>query len=266
MPGTEIPDNELDDAEAFDYASGAMRGEERIAFAKRLADSAPLTLLVSQWEQDLTSIQKPIVGLPPAASTWEKISAETDPNHNAQSQPSTSWLTRFVWSFGGALSSFILFFFIFPITQNGPENSLANSTGDRAGDSSGNSTEALASNNIDYIAVMISAREQPILTTLGNAGAKRLKLNWHDDELAPDMDYQLWAISKRDGETRSLAIIADADVAELNLSLAGWRLVTDAESLILTREEAGGSAIDEPSDEIVARGLCVRLKPIQTKT
>ena len=84
--------------------------------------------------------------------------------------------------------------------------------------------------------------------------------DWGDDVLPADQDYQLWAVSRSDGETRSIAVIASKDMTLLELSEAQWRLIKDSESLMLTIEEEGGSAIDEPSDELVARGLCVRLK------
>ena len=119
--------------------------------------------------------------------------------------------------------------------------------------------------NVDYVAVLTGADGDSALTTLGEAESRTLRLQWDAAQRADDESLQLWAVSRRDGETRSLAVF-DEEIDEIVLDEAHWRLIVDAHSLVLTREESGGSPIDEPSSEVIGRGICVRLRQQETAT
>ena len=71
-------------------------------------------------------------------------------------------------------------------------------------------------------------------------------------------------MSKRDGQIRPLGVFAQTAVEQQALSVPNWRLIKDAESLLLTEEDIGGSPIDEPSDIVIAKGVCVLLAKIET--
>lgn len=76
-----------------------------------------------------------------------------------------------------------------------------------------------------------------------------------------DQSLELWVVSKTDAQARSLGLVSvDTSLFEQQLTTAQWRLIKDSQSLIVTVEELGGSAIGEPSEMIVSRGLCVRLQ------
>lgn len=256
MPGTEMSDDKLeDDILAFEYVSGSLAGAERQAFQQRLNTDDHLKRLVYQWEEQLVVLQSSIQGLEPKPSTWQHIENAISPTKATSSptfQPTDKqdlyskpgWLSGLLWAFSGALASLLFVVLLFkPLSQ-----------------------QWQAPATVDYVAVMTSAGGQQALTTLGSVETGIIQLNWGDQSLAVDEDYQLWAVSKRDGEIRSLAIIDNSDTDKLILDDAHWRLIMDAESLLLTREDAGGSAIDEPSDRVVATGICVRIQPRQVSS
>lgn len=224
----------LDDERlAFEYTSGLLRGEERSEFERQLAAQPALQKLVQFWEEQLMHMQDS-APLAPKTDTWSVIETRVNPTER-RDEPPLKW----VWALFGAMAAvFVLLVFPMP-NQVNP-----------------------AAAGVDYVAVMTDSNEQPGLTTFGAELDKKLSLHWQLESLGDESkDYQLWAVSKRDGQTRSIAILENNTILELQLSDANWRLITDAESLILTLEDAGGSAIDEPSDVIIAAGVCVRIRP-----
>lgn len=229
-------DSLVDDEAAFEFVSGLMRDEARRAFEQRLQVEPALRQQVELWEEQLSNLtdQRPLEA---RASTWTAIEkrvnagATDKPTTNEWSLNPASWLMGLM---GAALALAVVYLLPLQVPTS--------------------------ATTVDYVAVMTTPGQQPGLTTFGEAGTKQLTLHWQAlEELAEDEDYQLWAVSKRDGQTRSIAILDNQSSTQLDLSDANWRLITDAHSLILTREEAGGSAIDEPSDLIVASGVCVRI-------
>ncbi len=117
--------------------------------------------------------------------------------------------------------------------------------------------------NADYVAVLTDSKGAARLTVLTAAKGAALWLKWEDIKIAPDKNVQLWAVSKRDGQIRPLGVFAQTDILEVELSIPNLRLIKDAESLLLTEEDVGGSPIDEPSDVILAKGVCVLLARIE---
>ena len=113
--------------------------------------------------------------------------------------------------------------------------------------------------NTDYVAVLTDKNNKPMLTALTSSENNRLWLQWQNDIVEPDTSIQLWARSRRDGEIRPLLVFDNQTANEIELNQAVLRLIKDSSDLLLTREELGGSAIDEPSDLIIAQGACVRL-------
>ncbi|MFT7245538.1 MAG: anti-sigma-K factor RskA [Candidatus Azotimanducaceae bacterium] len=229
--GTNDP---LDDERlAFEYTSGLLRGEERSEFERQLAAQPALQKLVQFWEEQLMHMQDS-APLEPKPSTWSAIDARVNPAVSSNDPP-----LKWVWAlFGAMVAVFVLLVFPMP-NQVNP-----------------------AAPSVDYVAVMTDNNQQPGLTTFGAERDKKLSLHWQLASLADETKaYQLWAVSKRDGQTRSIAILENNTIQELQLSDANWRLITDAESLILTLEDAGGSTIGEPSEYIVASGVCVRIRP-----
>ncbi|WP_286843620.1 anti-sigma factor [Idiomarina sp. UBA4206] len=216
---------------AFDYVTGVMRGGERKRFAQRLVNDLELRAQVNYWEEELMRLSDREQALKPADNTWGNISARL--NRTSTLQP-VFWL-RWFWQGASAFSlvEFALFVWVL--------------------------SERPLLPNADYVAVLTDERGAPSLTVLTAAGGEQLWLKWGVVEIAPDMDLQLWAISKRDGQIRPLGVFSATDAVDLSLSVAQLRLIKDASHLLLTEEDVGGSPLDEPSEIIIAKGVCVLL-------
>jgi anti-sigma-K factor RskA len=59
-----------------------------------------------------------------------------------------------------------------------------------------------------------------------------------------------------------LGVFAQADIRQLPLTVPQWRLIKDSSHLLLTEEDIGGSPLDEPSEMVVAKGVCVLLAQV----
>lgn len=114
--------------------------------------------------------------------------------------------------------------------------------------------------SIDYIAVLSNSGGEPQLVATASEELMSLDLRLLGDEAPADTVYQLWAVSKTDGETRSIGLLESGKLSKRSLDQNSWRLITDAQELLLTAEMRGGSAIGEPSDDVISRGLCIRLR------
>lgn len=120
---------------------------------------------------------------------------------------------------------------------------------------------------LSYIAVL-SQNDQPqlIAATYGDSLELRLDVIGLPAKTEEE-DFELWVVSKTDKKVRSLGVInADEKSQRRTLSEAEWRLIKDSHSLLLTREEAGGSPLGEPSGEQVSYGLCIQMPEWSNKT
>ena len=120
-----------------------------------------------------------------------------------------------------------------------------------------NITAAVATTT-NYVAVLTDTAGRAQLTMLGAQDENKLRLKWGAYEVKPNTTMQLWAISKRDRKTRSIAIFTDASTEYLPLNNAQRGLVSDADFLLLTEEDLGGSATNEASTTFLAKGVIVR--------
>ena len=222
-----------DERLAFEYTSGILRGEERSEFERRLALQPALQKLVQFWEEQLMHLQDP-APLAPKPDTWSAIETRVNPAERHDDPP-----IKWVWALFGAMAAvFVLLVFPTP-NQVRPTPPV-----------------------VDYVAVMTDSNQRPGVTIFGAELDKQLSLHWQLESLGSQTkDYQLWVVSKRDGQTRSIAVLENDTILELQLSDASWRLITDAGSLILSLEDAGGSATDEPSADIIAVGVWIRIRP-----
>ncbi len=113
--------------------------------------------------------------------------------------------------------------------------------------------------SVDYIAVLEDDGGQAQLVVTASEQTSIMDIRVFGDGLTDSPAYQLWAVSKTDGETRSLGLIDPGTTSQRELSNTDWRLIGDAHELLVTAEMSGGSAIGEPSNTIVSRGLCIKL-------
>lgn len=224
--------------QAFEFVLGTLRGSERKKFAQKMASDSDLARQVHFWEEHLMELPEP-QPVQPATQTWEKISArlnaETRANSEANNSKSISqWWRVKNWLIPSALGSVCTLLAVF-ITLNLPMQA-----------------------NSQYIAVLNDGQGRPALTAVTQGDTANMRIQWEQVPLAADKNLQLWAVSKRDGQTRSLAVFSSPDATHLQLDTPQLRLIKDADSLLLTEEDIGGSAIDEPSQVVLAKGICVR--------
>lgn len=231
MPGNQTPAAAVEQP-AFDYVTGVMRGSERRQFSQRLAREPELQAEVNFWEEELMRLSTSQPLLQPAADTWGKIAARV--NHQP-AQESASW-PRWFWQTASALTCMLFVAFVWLSGTRAPE-----------------------APNADYVAVLTTEQGAPGLTVLTAVGGEQLWLKWGDIKIAPDKNLQLWAISKTDGQIRPLGVFTATDISQLPLTVPQWRLIKDSSHLLLTEEDVGGSPLDEPSETVLAKGVCVLL-------
>jgi anti-sigma-K factor RskA len=218
-----------------------MRGEERAVFERLLNTNENLAEQVRFWEEQLMQLSNDEVRAP-APEVWQQIKAHLDEPVAAPKQKSAQkflWQRWLAWSASGIAAILLIgaFFIISPKPVMGP--------------------------NADYVAVLTDSTGTPRLTVLTAPKGAALWLKWNDVKIAADKNIQLWAKSKSDGQIRPLGVFSKADAEQIELTVPNYRLIKDAESLILTEEDIGGSALDEPSDIILAKGVCVLLAKIE---
>jgi len=246
---------------AFEYVAGTLRGDARQQFEQQLQQQPELADEVRLWEQELMNLNQTTPERQPDERTWEVIEAAIKTSETVETeQPSKRnlwhrtyqtwqriyqrWQSGFVLFRPGALA-FVWALLVTVWLVSAPLNPSAFTP--------------------DYVAVLTQPdSDQPLLTALTSSDTSELRLQWreppaHQQPIPADASWQLWARSRRDGQVRSVLIFDHQHDSRLALDQARLRLIRDAEDLILTLEEAGGSPIDEPSDQLLARGACVRL-------
>jgi len=227
---------------------------------------------VNHWQQNFIAMDNQTAELAPKESTWQAISAQidnlatTEVSNNlrqtaVKAQPAKQkyvrqtefylwtmvkqWLSlsnsRLMHAASIVVICLLSFALLNPNEQGSTEDSLS------------------------YIAVLTSQDKQAQLVASTYGESKKLVVNIiNTPDISAAEDLELWVVSKTDQQARSLGIIPrNVALLEQQLSEAQWRLIKDSESLIVTIEDLGGSPIGEPSDIIVSRGLCVRLKEWQ---
>jgi anti-sigma-K factor RskA len=241
---SELP---TDDQLAFDYVSGAMRGDERKAFGERLLREPQLQGRVHFWEEELIAMSDIREERPTDPATWKTIEARINTTTTATGSPQAQhnpsrhswwqrwWLPAASVAFGVVALAVMLFS---PLHTTAPAP--------------------------NYVAVLTDTQGTPVLTALSSLKARHLSLKWEALKVSPDKNLQLWAVSRNDGQIRSLAVFTQADQREMTLNDTHIHLIRDAAYLWLTEEEPGGSPLDEPSEKILAKGACVFLDKTQT--
>lgn len=237
-------------AAAFEYVAGTLRGDERSAFQQLLREDKELQTEVQLWEEQLMTKHFTTHERPPAEETWRNIEAQLFNNRADKAPPKKSrrntWFDALLgWKTAGLgfAMLWMLTLSLWVFNAFSPQSQTLNP-------------------NLDYVAVLTDEKEQALLTALTSSTGRTLWLKWEADQtelFEPENSIQLWAQSRRDGQVRPIAVFDNNTLTSIDLDEASLRLIHDSEYLLLTLEEEGGSAIDEPSEQLLARGVCVRL-------
>lgn len=234
---------------AFEFVLGTLPVSERTAFEQELEDNIQLRDKVNEWEEKLIGLTAEVVPVAPSPSTFEKIQSRINPASSpSQIQESNNpiksfWDNVLPWKLISGFA-FTLLFAVGLLNYHSvtPSHSL----------------------NADYLAVLLNSDDKPILTAVTGIDDNQLWLTWEQWSLPKDQSIQIWAKSKRDGQVRPLLVV-NQPLQSIRLDEATLRLIKDSSHLILTQEESGGSAIDEPSDKVIATGVCIRLKAVKNQ-
>lgn len=251
---------------AFEYVTGTLRGDRRQAVQQRLRNNVELAAEVRFWEQQLMAFHSSTPERTPNPNNWDAIQAAINNNAAETKGAATSdrhlapWHHAYIkiqrafhdwqstyWPLRPAALAMLWAILATAYILQSP-----------------NQPSEFAP---DYVAVLTQPNsDQPLLTALTHSDGGELHLQWQQTppgtpalQVPSNVSWQLWAKSRRDGQIRSLMVFNGKPDARMPLDQAQIRLIRDAKDLILTREESGGSAIDEPSDDLLARGACVRL-------
>jgi len=230
-------------SKAFEFVLGTLPYSEREGFKASINNCEEMKADLRFWEEQLIDMNALNETLEPKVDTWKKIITEVDPNAITSTdsvslqKENSFWQRWFPWGLSAALSVALVLALSIGQFQSGTGVNIP----------------------VDYVAVLTDSAGHAKLTAVTKGDTQAMWLQWEAFDLPADKDLQIWAISKSDQETRSIAVIDDLNTRNVTLSDAHWRLITDAESLIITVEETGGSELDEPSEFILAKGVCVRL-------
>lgn len=234
---------------AFEYVLGTLDEKEREAFKAQMARDHRIADEVQFWEANLAPQQDNLTELAPDPQTYTAIQQRIQKNAERRfpREARSSWVEFFLSWRAATASMFAIALVLATLLV---QSNRANET-----------PGALTA---DYVAVLLDQGESPVLTALTTAEGKSLFLKWESQQPVTDFSLQLWSKSRRDGEIRPLMVFNSYDNKAIQLDEATLRLIKDSSHLILTREEVGGSPIDEPSDLIIAKGVCIRFSQPST--
>lgn len=238
LPAMRYTKSEVQNRIARDYVMGSLSSA-----ARRRCDALRLELLdldqkIRKWSEQFQPLADMVPGLPPGPKVWDRIHTSIN-SATISSQPIENKLglwdpLSFVRTFVLAAAFLVVALLLEQLTQVAPIS-------------------------FDYISVMTGDDGQPQFVAMASQEIKQLEIQSLRDALGSESDYQLWALSKTDGQARSLGLVDSGALSKRQLSEADWRLIIDAQELLVTAEIPGGSQSGEPSDDVVSRGLCIRL-------
>lgn len=229
---------------ASQYVIGALPARVRARVERLRLQNFALEYAINDWQNRFVSFDETTPELDVDEQNWQQIEQQLGfvKTHSATKPRSLlsqfgEWLTTprlVLTSFMFSFVALISFLVVNPL----------------------NSTDPLS-----YVAVLENQQDDAHLVASTYGESKKLVLNIvKSTPLDQEQDLELWVISKTDQQARSLGVLPQGqEIVEQQLSDAQWRLIKDSHSLIVTLEEKGGAAIGEPSDDVVSRGLCVRL-------
>ncbi len=243
---------EVVDHLASNYVTGLLnaRVTRRVNKLRKQYDYLALDTRITYWEQKLAPLNEQVPELVPKPETWKKIQQSlhlTDSKlatkqAEQQGQSWFKWPSLSMWQLSSVFSLVVCVVLGFQLIN---QPAITPTVPDA----------------LSYIAVLESENETPQVVASTYGESKTLVL---DILTLPDIDteqsYELWVTSKTDNQTRSLGEIPKGTTNfDRQLSEAEWRLIADSSFLLISIEDEGGSALGEPSEDVISRGLCIRL-------
>lgn len=222
---------------ASNYVTGLLRGRARKRFVGLMQHHPEIGRAVHMWEQKLDPLNNATPPREPAPEVWQFLSqaigAET---------PKASRLARFLdgfkaqnW-FGWTSFAASLVLAVILVWQQDQTPPLVN-----------------------YVAIMENLQGSVPIVATSSKETRELILDMAEVPELPERTLMLWAISKTDGSIASLGAVPAAKRSATPLDDAEWELIKNAHSLMLTAEPKDILVASVPSQQVVARGLCVAI-------
>lgn len=234
---------------ASNYVTGLLTPKVRLRVdaLRKQFDFRHIDYRIDYWEQKLSPLNDKTPELAPLPETWQSIQTRLNLGQQQAEKRSSlfSWLSFPVSKWAGA--------FVFVVCAVFGASLL------RPADSLG---------ALSYVAVLEDSSQTPQVVAATYGDSKKLVLDILTlPEIDSEQSFELWVTSKTDNQTRSLGEIPKGQNSfDRQLSDAEWRLIADSSFLIISVEELGGSALGEPSDRVVSKGLCIRLPAGEDQT
>lgn len=236
---------------ASNYVMGLLspRVKRRVDTLRAEFDYRAIDQRINYWENKLSPLNDHVPELAPLPETWQDIQSRLDIGQSLAKKHSQnsrfSWLSFSMPQWAAAFS--VIICVVIGVKFLPPQESLG---------------------ALSYVAVLEDDNQRPQVVAATYGDSKKLVL---DILTLPDIDseqsFELWVTSKTDNQTRSLGEIPQGvNNFDRQLSDAEWRLIADSSFLVISVEDAGGSALGEPSDEVISKGLCIRLASEEART
>ncbi len=239
-------DPDLQDELAAQYALGALTGRGRRRLETLMSQRPALHARVTAWEEQLaplTDTAPPIVPPGHVLTGLHRRLFHGHPAPTVQYARSTGsrwdrlsvwrWMTGAAVAVAAALMAYVAIDLGFgeePAAISGPPS---------------------------YVAVLSDDSETPGIVVTAFDKPWRLAVEPLDGLSAPEGSVlQIWAVERDTGVTRPLVRVADRAPVQLAMSTEMWSMVTNAESLIVSLDDAEAQG---PGPALYA-GLCIRLK------
>lgn len=227
---------------ASQYVLGLLTTKVSQRVEKLQLSNQKLADKIIYWQDRFSNFDKQTAELAPKIQTWhniEQIFVEPETNSTTSTHKTPWWSWLFFPQFASAVAvvtiAVLSYLVLKPLNVDDP---------------------------LSYVAVLTDKNQQAQLVASTYGESKKLIVNViNTPKIADDQDLEIWVVSKTDQQARSLGVIPrNTPLVQKQLTNAQWRLIKDSASLIVTIEDLGGSPVGEPSELIVSRGLCVRLK------
>lgn len=231
---------ELQNLLAANYVIGTLRGPARKRMETLMRDDIELRKQVIQWEEKLQPIHHTTPVVKPKKSTWKKISSSIGGITDPLMQQVMRRLRFYKYLAASAVASALVMGVMTWSTLN-----------------------TVVPAPINYVAVMKDTQDVPsmVVTISKNEQGRLLALDMlKKPALEENQSLQLWAISQEDGSITSLGVIQREKRINKSLSKPEWGLIKNAEFLIVSVENQGGSDSGAPSNDIITKGLCVKVE------
>ncbi len=215
------------------YVIGTLRGPARRRFERLVVTEPAIDREVRQWERWLQPLADGVPPIDPPHEIWVRIQRDID---GAPAKARSGWWLGLSWLTTAVVA-------LAAIVAVGVDRLSGGA-------------------DIDYLAAMTaSPGAEATVVVSARTEALSLIVDVRDEPaVPPDTDLELWAVSRTDGETRSLGLVSRPYTRQTwTLTRSQARLIRDAGSLLLTVEPAGGSPIGEPEGDVYAEGLCIRV-------